>query len=248
MPRSFYALFVFVWVANINVANINHADAAPPNVVIIMADDCTYNDLPLYGGQNAHTPNIDRLASEGLTFNRAYLASAMCQPCRAELYTGLYPMRNGCAWNHSACRPSVRSIAHVLRDRGYRVGIAGKVHVKPDSVFPFEKVGGCESSCVRDPTREMDLTQTKAFVNTDERPFCLVIALVEPHVPWVMGDPSQYPAEKIKLPPHVADTPTSREAFGRYLAEITYMDDQVGQILAAVDKSGKRYETFVLFS
>ena len=64
-----------------------------PNVLIIMADDCTHNDLPLYGGQNAKTPNIDALASQGLTFNKAYLASAMCQPCRAELFTGQYPMR-----------------------------------------------------------------------------------------------------------------------------------------------------------
>ena len=57
--------------------------AAQPNFLIIMADDCTYNDLPLYGGQNAKTPNIDRLASQGLTFHRAYLSEAMCQPCRA---------------------------------------------------------------------------------------------------------------------------------------------------------------------
>ncbi|MHC4205068.1 MAG: sulfatase-like hydrolase/transferase, partial [Planctomycetota bacterium] len=73
------------------------AKQTKPNFLIIMADDCTYNDLPVYGGQNAATPNIDRLASEGLVFNRAYLGSAMCQPCRAELYSGLYPMRNGCA-------------------------------------------------------------------------------------------------------------------------------------------------------
>jgi len=75
-----------------------------PNVLIVMADDCTYNDLPVYGGQNAATPNLDRFSSRGLVFNRAYLASAMCQPCRAELYSGLYPMSNGCAWNHSASR------------------------------------------------------------------------------------------------------------------------------------------------
>ena len=62
-----------------------------PNVLIIMADDCTYNDLPVYGGENAKTPNIDRLAQEGLVFNRAYLAEAMCQPCRAELFSGQYP-------------------------------------------------------------------------------------------------------------------------------------------------------------
>mgnify|MGYP003298686600 FL=1 len=68
--------------------------AKRPNFLIIMADDCTYNDLPLYGGQNAKTPNIDRLARQGLTFNRAYLAEAMCQPCRAELMTGQYPLHN----------------------------------------------------------------------------------------------------------------------------------------------------------
>ena len=68
-----------------------HAREAP-NVLVIMADDCTYNDLPVYGGQNAKTPNLDRLAKEGLVFNRAYLAEAMCQPCRAELFTGQYPI------------------------------------------------------------------------------------------------------------------------------------------------------------
>ena len=46
-----------------------------PNFLVVMADDCTHNDLPLYGGANARTPNIDRLASQGLTFNRAYLST-----------------------------------------------------------------------------------------------------------------------------------------------------------------------------
>ena len=88
--------------------------AKQPNFLIILADDCTYNDLPLYGGENAKTPNIDKLASEGLTFNRAFLAEAMCQPCRSELYTGQYPLRNGCAWNHSASLPTVTSMPQHL--------------------------------------------------------------------------------------------------------------------------------------
>jgi len=94
------------------VQTAKSAGQKKPNILIIMADDCTHNDLPVYGGQNAATPNIDRFADEGLVFNRAYLASAMCQPCRAELYTGLYPMSNGCAWNHSASRPAVTSMPH----------------------------------------------------------------------------------------------------------------------------------------
>jgi uncharacterized sulfatase len=81
-----------------------------------------------------------------------------------------------------------------------------------------------------------------------EESFCLVVALVEPHVPWVMGDPSKYPPEKIILPPNIADTKKTREAFSRYLAEITYMDMQVGDILKALDKSGHASDTLVLFT
>ena len=214
-----------------------------------MADDCTYNDLPVYGGQNALTPSIDRLASEGLVFNRAYLGSAMCQPCRAELYTGLYPMRNGCAWNHSASRPDVTSMPHHLKSMGYRVGLAGKVHVLPPDVFPFETVGGFDTNCVRNPTQPHDTQHVRRFMQrSQDQPFCLVIALVEPHVPWVMGDASKYQPKKLNLPPNIADTPRTRQDFARYLAEITYMDRQLGEILELLEQSGQAANTLVLFT
>lgn len=225
-----------------------NAEQFRPNVLMVIADDCTYNDLPLYGGKNAKTPHIDRLASEGLTFDRAYLCEAMCQPCRAELYTGQFPLRNGCAWNHSASRPETRSMPHYLRKLGYRVGLAGKVHVKPAKAFPFETVDGFEPSCVRDPTKAHDLAGVRQFMTDGDQPFCLVVALVEPHVPWVMGDPSQYPKDQLKLPSNLADTPETRRDFGRYLAEITYMDSQVGELLAALKESGKADSTLVLFT
>jgi len=223
--------------------------AAPPNVLLIMADDCTFSDLRLYGGANAHTPNLDALAQQSLVFNRAYLCSAMCQPCRAELYSGQYPMRNGCAWNHSASREGTTSLPHYLGKLNYRVGLAGKVHVLPESCFPFESIGGFDPSCVRNPTQAHDIAQVQEFISRDgKQPFCLVVALVEPHVPWVMGDPSQYPAEEIQLPPNIADTPRTRQDFGRYLAEITYMDSQVGQLLQILELSGQANDTLVLFT
>ncbi len=220
-----------------------------PNFLIIMADDCTYNDLPIYGGENARTPNIDRLASQGLTFNRAYLSEAMCQPCRAELYTGQYPLRNGCAWNHSASRPTTVSMPHHLKAMGYRVGLTGKVHVKPAKSFPFEKIGGFDPSCVRNPTQEHNDRPARQFMTREKNQrFCLVVALVEPHVPWVMGDPSKYPPKQLKLPPNLADTPRTRQDFSRYLAEITYMDGQVGEILKALDDCGHTEDTLVIFT
>ncbi|MAT13593.1 MAG: heparan N-sulfatase [Rhodopirellula sp.] len=231
------ALFPFITVAE------------QPNFLIIMADDCTYNDLPLYGGKNASTPNIDRLASQGLTFNRAYLSEAMCQPCRAELYSGRYPLGNGCAWNHSASLESVTSMPQHLSALGYRVGLAGKVHVKPAKAYPFESVQGFDANCVRNPTKPHFLSDVEDFMARDKsQPFCLVVALVEPHVPWVMGDASAYPPTKLKLPPNIADTARTREDFSRYLAEITYMDGQVGELLKTLDNSGRADETVVLFS
>lgn len=82
----------------------------------------------------------------------------------------------------------------------------------------------------------------------EDQPFCLVIALVEPHVPWVMGDSSKYPPRKLSLPPNIADTPRTREDFSRYLAEITYMDGQLGDILNVLGESGKADDTLVLFT
>ncbi|MAS96170.1 MAG: heparan N-sulfatase [Verrucomicrobiales bacterium] len=218
-----------------------------PNFLFIMGDDCTYNDLPLYGGVNAKTPNLDALAKKGLTFNQAYVASAMCQPCRAELYTGQYPLSNGCSWNHSASRPETKSLPHFLRPLGYKVGIAGKVHVKPDTAYPFDTVEGFDPSCVRSPTLPHDLSGITEYMKGDE-PFCLVICLVESHIPWVMGDASQYPPKKIKLPPNLADTPVTRKHYSDYLAEITYMDSQVGEILNTLNASGKEDNTLVMFS
>ncbi len=246
MSKLFGCLFVALMPSAVAAPAIA---AERPNVLIIMADDCTHSDLPLYGGANASTPNLDALARQSMTFDRAYLTEAICQPCRAELYTGLYPMRNGCAWNHSASRPTVRSIPQYLQPLGYRVGLAGKVHVSPADVFAFEKVPGFDANCVRNPTRAHQLQGIRRFMTREQdQPFCLVIALVEPHVPWVMGDASQYPPEKLALPPNIADTPRTREDYSRYLAEITYMDGQVGEILAALNEAGCADDSLVFFT
>lgn len=220
-----------------------------PNVLIVMADDCTFNDLPMYGGVNAKTPNLEKFASESILFRRAYLAEAMCQPCRAELYSGQFPMRNGCAWNHSASLPETTSMPQHLGKLGYRVGIAGKIHVLPKKAFPFEKVSGFDKSCVRDPTQPHTLDGVRQFISRDQdEPFCLVVALVDPHVPWVMGDASKYPPSKISLPPNIADTELTRESFSRYLAEVTYMDGQFGELMSTLKATGHDDDTLVVFT
>lgn len=66
-----------------------------PNIVVILADDLASNEISCYGGKNLKTPNIDRIAEEGIRFTNNFASCAMSVPIRASLYTGLYPARHG---------------------------------------------------------------------------------------------------------------------------------------------------------
>lgn len=218
-----------------------------PNILVILADDCTHRDIDLYGGQ-ARCPNITRLASEGMTFSRCFQAAPMCSPTRHNLYNGLYPVKSGAYPNHAEANEGVRSMVHYLGNSGYRVGLTGKSHIAPRKVYPFENVPGFDANCNRSPTHPHSTDGIRKFMERDpKQPFALVVALVEPHSPWVMGDASAYPPEKITLPPVFADTPETRAACSKYLAEITYMDSQVGDVLTALRESGASGDTFVIF-
>lgn len=226
---------------------IAEANLKRPNILIIMADDATFNDLPLYGGSNVQMPRLAQLASEGKTFNRAYLAMPMCQPCRTELYTGLYPMRSGTCWNHCSTLPGTKSVGHYLGDWGYRVGLTGKSHVTPSSCFPFEKVDGFETDCVA-PTANYDCGGIQKFMTDDTKPFCLVVGLVVPHVLWSVGDAKHFDPQKLKLPGNFVDTAQTRQDYAAYLAEIEVLDKKIGDILGTLEKSGKADQTLVIFT
>ena len=234
------------------LAAVATAQAAPsekkPNILIVIADDVTFNDIGCYGGTNVKTPNIDRLAEQGLKFNYAYLAMSMCAPCRQELYSGLYPMRSGATWNHSRSKPGTKSVCHYLRELGYRVGLAGKHHAAPRKSYCFDTVDGFERNCCS-PTAKADHQGIRRYMTADDdQPFCLVIGLVVAHCPWKSGDPSQFQLDKLKLPPSFADTPEVREDYAKYLAEIGLLDRQVGDILDTLKDIDKADDTLVIFT
>ena len=110
-----------------------------PNFIFYLADDQDLLDYGIYGNPKVHTPAVDKLAKEGMRFNNFYTSQAICAPSRSQIFTGMYPVKNGCMANHLAVRPNIKTVINYMEDQGYDVVLAGKGHVKPNNVFKWSK-------------------------------------------------------------------------------------------------------------
>jgi N-sulfoglucosamine sulfohydrolase len=238
-PLPLFALLIAV-----TNADSSHA-VERPNLVLIIADDCTYLDTGVYGGQ-AKTPALDQLAGEGMQFSRCFQAAPMCSPTRHNIYTGIYPVKSGAWPNHTRVYPGTQSIAHYLGDAGYRVALSGKTHIGPKASFPFEYSLEFRSADPSEdnpyPTLEKLLTDSKKGGS----PFCLIACSSEPHTPYTKGDASVYDPATLTLPPTFVDTPNTRQEYAKYLAEITYFDSQCAALLKLLDKHDLAKNTLVM--
>ena len=122
-------------------ASVVSLQAAAPNVLLIVSED-NGPELGCYGDPYARTPNLDKLASEGVRFNRAFVPQAGCSQSRASFLTGLYPHQHGliglATWGFRLYRDDTPNLPRSLKAAGYRTGILGKLHVNPESAFPFD--------------------------------------------------------------------------------------------------------------
>jgi len=233
------------FLAAVCLLSASTAFADTPNIVVMIADDCTYLDMEVYGGQ-AKTPHLNKLASEGMKFDRCFQTAPMCSPTRHNLYTGIYPVKSGAWPNHTRVYDGTKSIAHYLKDEGYRVALSGKTHINPRASFPFEYDGEFRSNDIAldDPYPKIRklMTQSKSA----GKPFCLFACSNEPHSPWDKGDKTAYKPASLTLPPSWVDTPATRRQYAKYLAEITYFDGQCGRILDLLDELELRDNTLVI--
>lgn len=101
--------------------------ARTPNIIFIMADDLGYGDLGSYGQKQIRTPNLDRMAAEGIRFTQYYAGSTVCAPSRSVLMTGLHTGHTYIRGNSKDnFRPEELTVAEVLKSAGYRTGLVGK--------------------------------------------------------------------------------------------------------------------------
>ena len=238
------------------------------NVLLITVDDMNQDSVGAFGCEvPGTTPNIDRLATEGLRFVHAHVTIAVCQPCRAVWMTGRYPHRNG-ALGFEPIRAGVPTLPETLKEAGYLTGLMAKVgHVLPsrkqawDVVVGADRLGVGRDAALYGEHAEAFLEKAKS----ERKPFFLMANAQDPHRPFLgsaqerrrfrkrlegrgtMAPVSRVfePAE-VSVPGFLPDLPAVRKEIAEYYSSVRRADDVVGALLEALQRSGLRDETVVL--
>jgi arylsulfatase A-like enzyme len=240
----------------------------PPNIVLILMDDLGYGDIGSFGGRDAKTPNIDRLAREGVKLTDFYANGANCSPTRAGLITGRYQQRFGI---EQPLPPSAEigllatetSLPRLLQQRGYATALIGKWHLGFRSEFHPNKHGFDEFWGFMGPahdyydtadlyhndqpatmssylTEELTAQANKFIVDHQRGPFFLEVAYNATHFPF---QPPNQPPDKRARPDMLHDG--TRED---YIAMLESADKGVGQLLNQLDRLQLTRNTLVVFT
>lgn len=261
-PLMRSALLFLLWI----IAAAAVARAERPNVVLFVCDDLG-KQLGCYGDKVARTPNIDRLAAEGLRYNRAFCTTASCSASRSVILTGLHNHANGQyghthAYHHFASFAGVPALPVMLASGGYRTARAGKFHVAPEEVYRFEKVlpGHARNGVAM-------ANAAREFIGAaDERPFFLYFCTADPHrggtdkqhplKPDRFGNDRAYPGvqeqvfdpKEVPVPPWLPDTEATRVELAHYYQAVARADAGLGHLVSVLKQTGKYENTVIIFT
>lgn len=213
---------------------------ARPNILWVSLEDIG-PELGCYGDRYARSPNVDKLAAEGIRYDRAFTHAAVCAPARCGIITGVYPTTTG--GNNMRCRTilpkHVRCFPQYLREAGYFCSN----HRKTDYQFRH-----APSTWDRNPRKDHWWRARK-----DGQPFFVVVNLTSTHESRIRGGQPRLPAgekhdpAKARIPAYHPDTPVVRQAWANYYDNITATDKVVGDILKQLAEDGLDEETIVFF-
>lgn len=216
-----------------------------PDIVIFLTDDQSQRDVSAYGDVLLKTPNMQRLANSGMTFNSAYVASPSCAPSRAALLTGMVPARNGAEPNHAKPRPEIKKWPAYFQELGYEVVAFGKVsHYRHTAGYGFDHFANDTFHDHAGIPAAVEFLKRRA--SGVAKPLCIFVGSNWPHVPWPETELG-YSSDELRLPAGTVDTPKTREWRARYAAAVTRADSDLGMIMNAT-ATCLGTNTIILFS
>ena len=205
-------------------------------------------------GYKVPTPNLQRMAENGVLFRNAFAAAPTCSPSRASFLSGMWAHSCGMlglAHRGFPMKDYDLHCARYLRTRGYTTALAGVEHTAADS----ESVGYTRVLTGADPNyqgREKAPETADAAVefleNPPDAPFFLSVGLTETHIPFPEPEPERYPAEDHRFchpPMPLPDTEVTRRNMAGFVASARHMDEKFGRVLTALDNAGLAESTLV---
>jgi N-sulfoglucosamine sulfohydrolase len=229
-----------------------HSAKSKLNVLFIVTEDMGPT-LGCYGDKNARTPNMDKLAEEGVRFENAFVTQASCSPSRSSILTGLYPHQNGqiaLAHYSYSMSPGIPNIPTLMKQAGYHTGIMGKLHVNPAADFPFDETLMSHGATRR--VKNVPGAVRKFLDNTGDKPFFLYLNFSDAHTPLknqIDGVPEKpIKPEDLEIWPCLGiDHPDIRKRMAGYYNCATRADLGIGLVLEELQKAGLEDETLVIF-
>lgn len=229
-----------------------------PNVVLIIADDLAWDDSGAYGNGKVRTPNIDRLAREGLKFTRAFVTISSCSPSRASLITGRYPHNTDAEQLHWPLPAAQVTFVEKLKAAGYWTAASGKWHLGDHVRDRFDLVDDPgEAGFQTDPQTGRMLAKDDSGAagwipvigrRPPDKPFFLWLAALDPHRDYVANIiPQPHRPAEVVVPPYLPDAPEVRRELALYYDEIARLDGYVGRVVAELERQGVAENTLILF-
>ena len=233
---------------------------ARPNIVFIIGDDVGCYDLGCYGNNKIITPNIDRMATEGLKFDNTFLTTSSCSPSRVSIITGRYPHNTGACELHSPLPANQVLFPEILRKHGYYTAQAGKWHFGHTPMIHDEK----DTMKLGPAVRAFDRISAVKEVNGDggenmwipflkerpkDKPFFMWFASYDSHRPWGADDfEIQNGPENVWVPGFLYDGKKTRRDLASYYNEISRLDFFVGEVETELERQGIADNTIIVFT
>ncbi len=262
MKTVSYILFVCL-----GILCVDSLAAEKPNILFLLSDDHSYPYLGCYGNKDVRTPNLDRLASQGMRFDRMFVGCPQCVPSRACLMTARSAVAVRMVRFTSPLPAEVPALPDLLRDKGgYFTGVAGRTfHLDgPPTKTPQGQsaIGEIlDQKGLRTFTHRVDYVENPGpmrdfggklarFLDAvpKGKPWFFWLGFSDPHHPWDTQGPQGVPdPAKLTLPGHLPDLPGVRSDLARYIAEVEHLDGDVQSVLDMLEKRGLANNTVVVF-
>jgi N-sulfoglucosamine sulfohydrolase len=238
-----------------------------PNILVITVDDMSCDSVGAYGCRLAGTtPNMDRLAAQGLRFKYAHVQVGNCMPSRNAMLSGRYPHNNGVEGFYQVRNPDYPVLADLMNGAGYFTGIRHKVsHSTPYHPYPAWDVvlddlpDGGKAPPKNIASYGESMRRGIAAAKEAGKPFCLLINISDPHKPFyaeartgeTIPDPNKpsrvFTPDEVPVPGFLPDDPVVCKELAHYYSSVRRADDCLGEVLAALEESGESENTAVMF-